>query len=265
MSTSEFQRCDECRALNEPRALFCSRCGASLCGPSHGGAARKRPKVTAASAAMGIALLIILAIAVVVLLTIVNRALDSGENVDPLAGQSGTTATISESVTDVSTDDGTDGGTGTSSGLVSTQIRPTSAKASSILEATSTIAYRATNLLDGDLATAWNEGVDGPGIGEWVRFDFSEQLVLTRIEIANGYQKDSERFAGNPRVKSLKVEYSNGAVQMVTLLDTEEFQTITPTTPQPIEWFKLIIVSVYPGAKWEDTALSEVRIYKQSD
>ena len=44
--------------------------------------------------------------------------------------------------------------------------------------------------------TAWNEGVEGPGVGEWVRFDFGEPVVLTRIEIANGYQKDEERFQG---------------------------------------------------------------------
>ena len=44
-------------------------------------------------------------------------------------------------------------------------IRPTAASASSVLKATSTNNYRATNLLDGDLTTAWNEGAEGPGTG----------------------------------------------------------------------------------------------------
>ena len=48
MSEAKFIRCNECRALNEPRAMFCSRCGSSLYGPVHGGIAPKRRRVTAA-------------------------------------------------------------------------------------------------------------------------------------------------------------------------------------------------------------------------
>jgi len=32
-----------------------------------------------------------------------------------------------------------------------------------------------------------------------------------------------------------------------------------------VEWVKLVIVSVYPGEEWEDTALSEVRLYEKND
>jgi hypothetical protein len=143
-------------------------------------------------------------------------------------------------------------------------VRPASITASSVLKATASNNYRPTNLLDGDLATAWNEGAEGPGIGEWVKLEFSRQITLTRIEIANGYQKDKDRFVGNPRVKSLEVQYSTGTTQLVNLLDTEEYQTITPTR-QPVEWVKLTIVSVYPGKEWEDAALSEVRVYARPD
>jgi len=129
-----------------------------------------------------------------------------------------------------------------------------------VLKATSTINYGAANLLDGDLATAWNEGAEGPGVGQWVRFAFSNPIVPARIEIANGYQKDAERFHGNVRVKSLKLEYSNGATQVVELLDTEDFQSVT-TVQASTEWIKLTIQSVYPDYVWADAALSEVRIF----
>jgi hypothetical protein len=263
MSATDFMRCNECRALNEPRALFCSRCGASLYGPAHGGARGRRQRVTAAGAAMGFALLLVLAITVFVLSVVVQRALDSGEDVDAYAGMSGTTATIAAATPQTSGGDAP-GGKETSSTLAPTIIRPTSSVASSTLEATPTISYRVTNLLDGDLATAWNEGAEGPGIGEWVRFEFSQKLQLARIEIANGYQKDDGRFQGNPRVRSLRIEYSNGTTQLVDLLDTAEFQAITPTI-QPVEWVRFSIVSVYAGEEWEDTALSEVRFYSRPD
>ena len=59
----------------------------------------------------------------------------------------------------------------------------------------------------------------------------------------------------------MKVEYSNGDTKLIDLLDTTEFQSISPTG-EAVEWVKLTIVSVYDGEEWDDTALSEVRIYE---
>jgi hypothetical protein len=259
MSASSHVRCRECQVLNDPEALFCSRCGASINGPAYAGARRGRRRVTVAGTAMGLALVLILLATVFILGVIVYRVLQPGENIDPLAGLTGTTATTGTTLVEGSSGSGAS----TSSTLAATLVRPRAVSASSTLEATSTNNYRPTNLLDGDLTTAWNEGAEGPGVGQWVRFEFSEPLTLARMEIANGYQKDKERFQGNVRVKSLKVEYSNGITQLVDLLDTEDLQTVT-TTRQAVEWVKLTIVSVYPDYEWEDAALSEVRIYELS-
>ncbi len=174
--------------------------------------------MTAAGAAMGVALLLILAVVTFVLYVVVQRALEPTEELDPTRGSRAPPPPIGTVTTENT-------GGGTAHRIDHTRsilVRPTSVTSSSALKATSTDNYRATNLVDGDLTTAWNEGAEGPGLGEWVKFEFSQQLVLARIEIANGYQKDEERFLGNPRVKSLKVEYSNGTTQLVDLLDTEE-------------------------------------------
>jgi hypothetical protein len=259
MSATEFLRCSECRAMNEPRALFCSRCGSSLYGQSPGGARRKRERVTAAGAAMGIALLLILAVTTFVLYVIVDRALTSNEETSPYTGQSGTPATVGTVTTVKAGDD-----SNTTITVATTLVRPTAVVSSSFLRATSTNNYRATNMVDGDTTTAWNEGVEGPGVGEWVRFELSKPMLLERIEVANGYQKDKERFLGNPRVKTVAVEYSNGTTLLVDLADTQEFQTIAHSQ-QSVDWIKLTIVSVYPGDEWEDAAISEVRIYAASD
>ena len=209
---------------------------------------------------MGVALLLGLAVITFALGMLIQRTLSSAESVDPYAGQSGTSATIGTTSTQ-----GSGGGASeTTSTLAPVQVRPTAAEASSVLKATSSNSYRATNLLDGDLATAWEEGAAGPGLGEWVRFEFSEPLVIARIEIANGYQKDEERFLGNPRIKSMKVEYSNGVVQLIDLADATDYQSINATS-EPVEWFKLIVVSVYPGETWEDAALSEVRVFEKAE
>jgi hypothetical protein len=256
-------RCHECRTPNEPGALFCGRCGASLAGPMYGaGVRRPQRRVTAAGATMGFALFLILLAIAFALGFIVYQALDLGDNADPYAGRSGTTATI---ITDSSgnPDGGTDGSSGSdgsSSGAAAMVIRAPAASASSVLKATTTSNFRAPNLFDDDLTTAWIEGEEGTGTGEWVRFEFSEPVVLDHLEIANGYQKDDDRFLSNARVKSLDIEYSNGATQLVELLDTKDLQSVI-TTRRATEWIKLTIVSVYPDYEWEDTALSEVRVY----
>ena len=49
---------------------------------------------------MGIALLLVLAVITFVLCIIVHRSLETTENIDPYAGQSGTTATIGTTTTE---------------------------------------------------------------------------------------------------------------------------------------------------------------------
>lgn len=204
---------------------------------------------------MGFAMLLALGITVLVLYVLVYRVLEPETEPDPYSGVTGTTATLLR----LTTED-----TGKNSGGGAIQVRPRAASASSILQASNTRDYRPTNLLDGDLATAWNEGAPGPGVGEWVRLEFARPLVLDRLEIANGYQQDRDRFYANGRVKSIELEYSNGATQLVDLLDSMGYQKIEPVVGET-EWIKFTIVSVYPARAWDETALSEVRVYEAVD
>lgn len=254
----QFVKCSQCRALNAPDATFCNRCGAALRSRS---VWRRSRRITPAGTALGLVLLMLLATVSFSFYKVVTSTLQTTEDVNPYAGRSGTTATIIGQTSGETAGTSTSGPTST---LPAILVRPTSVVASSSLEATSTNSYGPTNLVDSDLATAWQEGADGPGIGEWVEFRFSGHVLLSRIEIANGYQKDDERYLGNGRVKSLAIEYSTGTTQLVDLIDSKDIQTVIPTR-QPVEWMKFVIVSTFPGEIWEDTALSEVRIYAQPE
>jgi hypothetical protein len=219
---------------------------------------------------MGGALLLGLVIVVAIFYAIVARALSPQESIAPYAEQKGIPATISTApaATTADTSAGVEGAVtdtvSTTTTLPAITIRPKATVSSSALRGTAIASFQATNLVDGDLATPWLEGANGAGLGEWVRFEFTQPLELARIEILNGYQKDEERFAGNPRVRLIMVEYSSGATQLVELSDLKDPQMINPTS-EAVEWVKLAIVSVFPGDQWEDTALSEVRIYEKTD
>src|SRR5712671_3947262 len=51
--------------------------------------------------------------------------------------------------------------------------------ASSVRLAVQSNTYYPANAIDGKRSTAWIEGVDGPGLGVWIRFDFTARLVCT--------------------------------------------------------------------------------------
>jgi hypothetical protein len=207
---------------------------------------------------MALAMLLALAVTTFVLYTIVTRVVtpSTDTTADPYSGVTGTLATVTTSTTSGTNTGGTDGAIG--GALL---VRPSSVTASSILKATSMADFGPTNLLDSDPTSAWVEGVSGTGLGEWVRLDFVDAIPLARIEIANGYQKDHDRFAGNARVKSLELQYSNGVVQVVQLQDVEGLQVIEPSTDET-QWIKATIRSIYPTYVWPEAALSEVRVYE---
>lgn len=266
MTDTRFIKCSQCGALNEPRAVFCSRCGAAL--PSSPDS--DKPRLSNSNMAMGAVLLLGLLTIAFVLYSTVARSIDKSVDVVPYADQKGVPASLSTTTT-VQTDAtgmpvtlGTDPSSVTTTTDAPILVRPKATVASSALKGTSTASFQATNLVDSSLLTAWIEGTKGPGLGEWVRFEFSQPTVLTRIDIANGYQKDANRFAANPRVRLVNVEFSSGATYLVELQDTMELQYMVPPK-EAVEWVKMVIISIYPGKDNEETALSDVRLFEKVD
>lgn len=133
-------------------------------------------------------------------------------------------------------------------------------RASSYIEPSAERTYGPDNLVDADPATAWNEGAEGLGEGEWVRLHFESPVIPARLEVANGYQRDQERYTGNGRIEQMTVKYSDGSSQTVELEDRQGFQEV-PLEPKSTEWILLTVESVFPGTTWEDLAVSEIRVY----
>jgi hypothetical protein len=77
-------------------------------------------------------------------------------------------------------------------------------KASSTLSSTSTkVNYSIDNLSDNNPNTAWVEGKEDYGIGEFIEFDY----MNTELWIYNGYQKSKKSFLANSRVKTFKIYF----------------------------------------------------------
>src|SRR2546421_2334927 len=130
------------------------------------------------------------------------------------------------------------------------------ASASSMRLAVQANTYYASNAIDGKRSTAWIEGVDGPGIGEWIRFDFDREINLHRILFQPGYFKSPSVWAQNNRLATVTAQFSDGSSHQLNFSDRMESQKIDIASVRT-RWVRLVIESVYYGSD-PDTALSEV-------
>ncbi len=131
------------------------------------------------------------------------------------------------------------------------------ASASSVRLAVQSNTYYPENAIDGKRSTAWIEGEEnGPGLGEWIRFDFDREINLHRILIQPGYFKSPQIWAQNNRLATVTAQFSDGSSRELTFADRMDSQKFDVGTVRT-KWVKFVIKSVYYGTD-PDTALSEV-------
>lgn len=130
------------------------------------------------------------------------------------------------------------------------------ASASSIRLAVQANTYYASNAIDGKRATAWIEGAEGAGIGEWIRFDFNREITLHRILWQPGYFKSPAIWNQNNRLATVNAEFSDGTWRELKFADRMESQKMDVGAVRT-RWVKFVITAVHHGSD-PDTALSEV-------
>lgn len=133
------------------------------------------------------------------------------------------------------------------------------ASASSTLkEATAT--HWPGNVLDGDNATAWVEGVRGVGEGEWILLETADgsKIDVTALEFALGYHKSEDLLAKNGWPGRVRIECEGGyreEFDFYYFLDVAALERSVVTS-----WIKITIVEAQAGSKYEDTCISEIRV-----
>ena len=130
--------------------------------------------------------------------------------------------------------------------------------ASSTLPNQGVFNYKASNISDQNPLTAWVEGKNDYGIGEY--------LVVKAMglnSIYNGYQHSPKSWGDNSRVKSFRVYKNNKAICILELLDIMGAQRFELPDHNAVDQdgpsvYKLEILEVYQGAKWSDVAITEL-------
>ncbi len=124
--------------------------------------------------------------------------------------------------------------------------------------------YSPSSLVDGTDRTAWVEGARGKtnyGIGEYIAIDFPRRQTVRGLRIKNGYPKSRRHFRINSRVRQALVSFSDGATETLRLRDVSAWQDLRFSRPREADWVRIEIVDVYPGSKYADTAINELRVY----
>lgn len=108
---------------------------------------------------------------------------------------------------------------------------------------------------DNNNRTAWIEGADGNGIGEWIKIQFKDGTYRFKISMINGLATE-KLYKINNRVKKIRIE--TDSINKVIDLEDENmnFQELGEFEGS---YIKLTIEEVYPG-KDKDTSISEIKI-----
>ena len=165
-----------------------------------------------------------------------------------------------------------------------------STKASSTLKNTENISYSADNLFSADRSTAWCEGVQGDGIGEYIDVFYTlghyadlngedthnelspdepytyeiskDPFDFTSLCIVNGYAKSEALWQKNARVKTLKLYVNDSLTGYIELEDTimpQYFVLYDIPGQCGVETaFRFEIAAVYKGDEHADTCLSGI-------
>ena len=131
---------------------------------------------------------------------------------------------------------------------------------SSVLEPQAGNNYGPANMVDGDPATAWVEGADGIGLGEWIELRFTTEMTFQTLEIVAGYSKSARLHALNAVPTQLAVVADGTPVDVLSLADGMEMQVLRLTQPVTAHTVRFEVHDAVPGAKWQDLAVSEFYI-----
>jgi len=138
--------------------------------------------------------------------------------------------------------------------------------ASSTLKSNSKASYRIDFIEDLRSKTAWVEGVDGYGKGEYITYQYSEHLAYSKrtrlngLLIVSGYAKSETNWRNNSRVKKIRIDVNDKEICFIDLKDSILLQEIK----FPVIYFsnndmlKITIVDIYPGELFKDTAITEM-------
>ena len=143
----------------------------------------------------------------------------------------------------------------------------TKADASSVIDQ-DLVGNEPIKAFDDNDSTDWQEGVDGPGIGEYLEFTFDKSYPVTYMTFKLGNwlpDKSDKYYWGNCRPKTLQIDSGNNSWNLTFPDGKQEFLVqLNPETD--ISNIKITIQDVYTDRiAWQDTAITDIGLWYKED
>ena len=143
----------------------------------------------------------------------------------------------------------------------------TKADASSVIDQ-DLVGNEPIKAFDDNDSTDWQEGVDGPGIGEYLEITFDKSYPVTYMTFKLGNwlpDKSDKYYWGNCRPKTLQIDSRNNSWNLTFPDGKQEFLVqLNPETD--ISNIKITIQDVYTDRiEWQDTAITDIGLWYKED
>ncbi|MEG2892676.1 MAG: hypothetical protein RR840_04840 [Clostridium sp.] len=126
--------------------------------------------------------------------------------------------------------------------------------------------YTADKLIDNNKYTPWIEGKKGYGEKEWLKLQFKSDLPVKGIVIDAGYNFRNDPYGSSykrySRPKTIKIGTASGSHSVVSLRDMPSGENIIKFKKKIDTDYVLVeILEVYPGTEYDDTCISQLKIF----
>ncbi|WP_156130834.1 discoidin domain-containing protein [Paenibacillus sp. FSL H7-0357] len=137
------------------------------------------------------------------------------------------------------------------------KVKVSKITASSTLPKSKAGSYNANQVIDGDTATCWCEGVKGSGIGQSFTVSFPQKTEVSSLKVFPGYGKSVSAYLENNSVRKAKITFSDGTsvIADFTKESVWDLPKVKATTS-----ITFTILEVNLGSKYNDTCVSEFTI-----
>lgn len=122
------------------------------------------------------------------------------------------------------------------------------------------VKNNASLVFDGDDKTSWQEGVDGDGIGQYIDCKLNREYVIRYFAFKLGNWRSDKYYNGNGRPKSVTVTADDYTFTFDFPEEKKEY-VIELSEEIKAANVRVTIDSVYKGAYWDDTCITQFHMY----
>ena len=120
--------------------------------------------------------------------------------------------------------------------------------------------YSPANAFDNNPNTAWVEGSDGNGIGEWIEITFQKKQLIKEMEILNGYQKSKKTYSENNRMHSFSL-YVDGRKTLIHNYQHEIGKYGKFRLNQFAQKIRIQVDDIKKGTQYNDLSISDIKFH----